>query len=379
MTRPVDFFTCCEGEDPVPRAGHGTLGLRENTMPTIRALESTDPPLRVCSYEDRVEAMDEVILMGESLSRVDSEVSLHLTVPKATASVRAWAERKPKVVLSTTPPDEVSGWDVKPWLLLQELNAGWPAAAWLDADMIVTRPISRLIEELPRHSLIAAEDWDRPEAIFVARLWGLPEARPIRPINSCFLRVTQAHRPLLARWLQMIHDPRYREAQALPFEPRPWHMKSDQVLLTALLGSEEFGRVPIDYLRSGPDIAHCAGSSGYRPLHRLLDLFRGLPPMIHGVGRKPWESRQDQSRIHRFLLDLADDLSPYVLAARRVATDLDMAPAWLDPRTSLGATLRVLTAYHPAMAGLPLAVLHAFYLRIGLLIESSKRKEDKKF
>ena len=348
-------------------------------MGTTRPLERTDLSLRVCSYEDRPEAMDGLILMGESLCRVDSEVSLHLTVPEAPASVRAWAERRPEVVLSTRPPEGVSGWDVKPWLLLQELNEGWPAVVWLDADMIVTRPISWLLKELPRHCLIVAEDWNRPEAIFVAHLWGLPEARPVRPINSCFLRVTQAHRPLLARWLQMTHDPRYREAQALPFERRPWHMKSDQVLLTALLGSEEFGRVPIDYLRSGRDIAHCAGSSGYRPHHRLLDLFRGLPPMIHGLGRKPWESRHDQGRIHRFLIDLADDVSPYVLAARRVATDLDMAPAWLDARTPLGAMLRGLTASHPAMDGLPLAILHAFHLRIGQMIEFGERKVDTKY
>ncbi len=348
-------------------------------MGTIQPVESTDPPLRVCSYEDRAEAMDGVILMGESLCRVDSEVSLHLTVPKATASVRAWADRKPKVVLSTTPPDGVSGWDVKPWLLLQELNAGWPEALWLDDDVIVTRPISRLLKELPRHSLIAAEEWNRPEAIFVAHLWELPEARPIRPINSCFLRVTQAHRPLLARWLQMTHDPRYREAQALPFEPRPWHMKSDQVLLTALLGSEEFGRVSIDYLRFGRDIAQCAGSSGYRPYHRLLDLFRGLPPLIHGIGRKPWESNHDRGRMQLFLLDLATDVSPYVLASRRVARDLDMAPAWLDARTSLGALLRGLTACHPAMAGLPLAIPHAIYMKISQMIEFSKGKQDTKF
>jgi ABC-type uncharacterized transport system YnjBCD substrate-binding protein len=104
--------------------------------------------------------MDGLILMGESLCRVDSEVSLHVTVPEAPASVQAWAERTPKVVLSTRPPDGVSGWDVKPWLLLQELNAGWPAALWLDADMIVTRPISSLLKEFPHDSLIVAQEWD---------------------------------------------------------------------------------------------------------------------------------------------------------------------------------------------------------------------------
>jgi hypothetical protein len=55
-----------------------------------------------------------------------------------------------------------------------------------------------------------------------------------------------------------------------------------------------------------------------------------------------------------------------------------MTPAWLEARTSLGAMLRGLTAYHPAMAGLPLAIFHAFYLRIGQMIRFSKRKVDKK-
>jgi hypothetical protein len=323
--------------------------------------------------------MDGLILMGESLCRVDRQVSLHLTVPEAPASVRAWAERRPEVVLCTRRPDGVRGWDVKPWLLLQELNEGWPAALWLDADVIVTRPISGLLKEFPSDSLIVAEEWVQHEAIPVSHLWGLPEARPVRPINSCFLRATKAHRQLLTRWLQMTHDPRYRAAQALPFERRPWHLASDQVLLTALLQSGEFGRLPFANLRLGRHIAQCAGSSSYRPYHRVLDLFRGLPPLIHCIGRKPWMSRQDQSRIHRFLIDLADDVSPYVLASRRVARDLGMTPKWLDAHTSLGTLLRGLTAHHPAAAGLPLAILHYFPMRISQIIGYSKTNVGKEF
>src|ERR1017187_2303735 len=105
--------------------------------------------------------MDSLILMGESLCRVDTEVSLHLTVPDAPASVRSWAERRPEVVLSTTRPEGVSGWDIKPWLLLQELRAGRPEALWIDSDMIVTRPISSLVEEFPRDLLTLREGWFR--------------------------------------------------------------------------------------------------------------------------------------------------------------------------------------------------------------------------
>ena len=77
-------------------------------------------------------------------------------------------------------------------------------------------------------------------------------------------------------------------------------------------------------------------------------------------------------RIHRFLTDLATDVSPYVLASRRVARDLDIRPSWLDARTSMGAILRGLTAFHPGMAGLPLATLHAFHMKISQAAGSGK-------
>jgi hypothetical protein len=201
-------------------------------------------------------------------------------------------------------------------------------------------------------------------------LWGMHSVRTVWPTNSSFVRATVAHRPLLERWLQMTNDPRYREAQRLPFERRPFHLSSDQVLLNALLGSEEFGHVSFDYIRLGRHIAHCAGSSGYRPAHRLLDLFRGLPPLIHCIGRKPWVSLHDEGRVYGYLTDLATDVSPYVLASRRVARNLDIRPSWLDARTLMGAILRGLTAFHPGMAGLPLATLHAVHMKITQTIGS---------
>jgi len=330
-------------------------------------------PLLICSYEDRPEAMDSVILMGESLCRVDTRVCLHLTVPEAPASVRAWAKSRPQVALSTARPKGVSGWDVKPWLLLQELNAGATEALWLDTDIVATRPISGFLNELLHDSFIVAEEWNRPEPMHLSHLWELPPGRPVPPVNSCFLRATRAHRRLLERWLEMTHEPRYRQAQALPFERRPFHLASDQVLLTALLGSAEFSQVTMDCIRIGPHIAQCAGSSGYRPGHRLLDLVRGLPPLIHCIGRKPWEPTGNQSRIQRFLLDLATDVSPYSLAARKVARGLGMSPPWLDARTSLGAALRGATGHHPGMAGLPLAILHSVPIKMGQLMVFTKR------
>jgi len=316
--------------------------------------------------------MDSLILMGESLCRVDAHVSLHLTVPDAPPAVRAWAERRPEVVLRTKRPERVSGWNIKPWLLLQELNAGSPQALWLDDDIIVTRPVSALLDEFPRESLIVAEEWtSSASAVPVSHFWNLPSARPIPVFNNCFIRVTPAHRTLLERWHQMLHDPRYRDAQALPFELRPVPLCHDGWPLIALLESAEFSQVPYDWIRRGRHIAQCAGSSGYQPHHRVLDLFRGLPPLIHGLGRKPWESPPDPSRLQHFLLDLATDVSPYTLAGRRVAKDLGMNPPWLEVRTLTGAMLRGMTNGHPGMAGLPLAILHAFHRKIGQVTTGS--------
>jgi hypothetical protein len=320
--------------------------------------------LCVCSYEDRPEAMDGLILMGESLCRAETDLSLHLTVPNAPASVRAWAASRPEVLLTTSPPDGVSGWNIKPSLLLEELNAGRPEVLWLDDDMIVTRPLSSLLKRFPTDALIVAAEWNGPEFIPASHFWRMPSARPVPVINACVVRATQLHRTLLERWLEMLRDPRYRDAQELPFARRPLHLLHDGWLLIALLESRDFSQVSYDYLRLGRDIAQCAGLSGYRPHHRLLDLFRGPPALIHAIGRKPWIPVQDPGRVHRYLIELATDLSPYVLAARRVASSLGMAPQWLDARTRVGDTLRRLTAYHPGMAGLPLAIPHALHMKI---------------
>jgi hypothetical protein len=325
-------------------------------------MSATSWPLRVCSYEDRAIAMDSLILMAESLCAVDRNISLHLTVPQAPQSVLAWAERWPQVVISTTRPDKVTGWDVKPWLLLQELNAGSQQVVWLDTDMIVTRPISTMLQEFLPDSLIVAEEWDASEAPPYHQFWGYPFGRRIPSINACVLRVTPTHRPLLQSYLQMTQDQRYRHVQALPIAQRPFVLLGDSPLLIALLESKDFAGVSFDCLRMGRHIAQCAGSSGYRPHHRILDLFRGLPPLIHGLGRKPWDYSPEQTGLPRFLLDLATDVSPYVLAAQKAARDIGMTPDWLETRTWLGGLFRRSTANHPGLAGLPLAIVHALHM-----------------
>jgi hypothetical protein len=304
--------------------------------------------------------MASLILMGESLCRADARASLSLSVPDAPPSVRAWAARRPEVTLSSVRPEGVSGWNAKPWLLLRELDAGRREVLWLDDDIIVTGPVSPLLRDLDEETLALAEEWTNATAP-ACHYWNLKQARSMPAANNCFIRVTPAHRPLLVRWLDLLRDPRYLEAQALPFDRRPLAAAHDGWLLLALLESEEFGRVPVARIRRGRDIAQCAGSSGYSPHDRLLDLYRGLPTLIHGLGRKPWEATREPSRVRGFLLDWATDVSPYVLAAARVAKDINLEEAWISPRTWAGKLSRALARSHPGMTGLPLALLHGVF------------------
>jgi hypothetical protein len=177
--------------------------------------------------------------------------------------------------------------------MLRALDAGVPAVVWLDTDMIVTRSISAMLAEFPDDALIVAEEWNRQGEVPLCEFWGLTSVRPRRITNSCVVRANQTHRPLLERWLRLIDNPRYRQAQTIPFQQRPLPVAGDQSLLAALLESEDFAEVEVEYLRVGRHIAHCSGSSEYGPHHRLLDLFRGLPVLIHGIGRKPWTTQAE--------------------------------------------------------------------------------------
>jgi hypothetical protein len=319
--------------------------------------------LRVCSYEDRAIGMDSLILMGESLCSVDQSVSLHLTVPDAPAKVREWAASRPEVELSTETLPGLSGWNIKPSLLLKELDAGWEAPLWLDSDMIVSQPISKVVQRYSRSALVLAEEWTDAPPLAIAEGWGLKSKRPISVVNNCFVRVTQAHRPMMERWREMLHDARYRAAQATPYGQRPKHFLHDGWPLIALLECEEFADVEYDFIRRNGEIAQCAGSSGYRPTQRIMDVFRGLPALIHGLGRKPWEEATGSGG-RRLLLGVATDVSPYVLASRRVAKKLKMRPDWVEARTLPGKVLRGLTGGHPGLAGLPLSILHSVELRV---------------
>src|SRR5262249_52289495 len=142
-------------------------------------------------------------------------------------------------------------------------------------------------------------------------------------LNTCVLRVTPSHVPLLRRWQALLEDARYTAAQSMPLGTRAAHLMSDQDVLNALIGAHEFEGVPVRYLRGGRDVIHCGGSLGHALGRRIAGLFHPIPPFLHAVAGKPWwvfsPAYEEAHPIwFTFSRRLLQEVSPYVVAARRV-------------------------------------------------------------
>lgn len=121
------------------------------------------------------------------------------------------------------------------------------------------------------------------------------------------MQVTSAHYDFLNTWIEYLENDSYRKYQQLPMSERPKHAICEDSVLTALLASEVFGDLPVVFLKNGIDIAQCLSPGSYTTLDRLLTLVRGLPPLVHAMGKKPWEAKSKS---------YYDLLSPYTCVAR---------------------------------------------------------------
>jgi hypothetical protein len=289
----------------------------------------------IVMYEDRPDAMIGVKLAILSLARHAPDLEVLATLPFASDDDRAWIEEQPNATMADVDLD-LSGWDVKPALLAEHLHAGLPSVAWLDADVIVNGDLQALFDRVSPDALLVSEDlwWGQPFGPANYRrtdAWGLRRGR-LTPFvaNTAILRVTAEHLPLLEAWQQLLERPDYRAAQSGSWDDRPVHLAGDQDALTALLSSAGWEQTEVAAIRSGSDIVHCVSSGAFTPSERLL-LWTGrrTPVLVHAASKKPWQSidhggsfiGQSAARAH-------DVLSPYTLAARTYAGDLEGEVQW---------------------------------------------------
>lgn len=307
----------------------------------------------VCTFEDREESLVGLKLLALSLARHCPGVELHACVPAATPAFLHWAAEQPALRLIPRQSHWAGGWNIKPTLLADRLDAGYREVVWLDADIVLTRDFR---QHWPAHdSCVVVEEWAQEpndRSSVRTRAFGLEVGREFpRAINSAVVRVTPAHRALIARWATLLARPEYLRDQSRPTSERPVHHTGDQDALAALLGSRDFDDVPVRLMRSPHDIAHahvCVYAS-YPISHRLTHLYSGLPPLIHALGLpKPWSAAFQSRR--------AVGLSPYCAVAAPYAQDLGEPAEWLRPRTLWGRASHALALGSPCLRDLPTAL-----------------------
>jgi hypothetical protein len=331
----------------------------------------------VLIHQDRPEHVDGLKLAVASIRSSCPDLPVEVSCPDATPELLHWLTRQ-GVRAESDGRFAGLGWNVKPKLLMSALDKGHSRVMWVDADVVVAGRPARAMS-VPESVFVATEEFSlgqdqgsRPRTTG----WGLRPGRD-QPttVNSGVLMVSSHHRDLLERWDELLGSDAYAAAQRRPAMERPLHMVSDQDVLTALLGSEDFADTKVHLLRRGLDIAQCAGPAGFTPQERLATLCGSSPALYHSVGVKPWQHGASwrygstrRSRARARYEDLHLRLSPYTAVARRFAPaagiSLKAAPrhsvvTWLGTRW-------------PELPELPLAVMDMSVRRMRRVLRISR-------
>ncbi|MEO0406963.1 MAG: hypothetical protein AAF289_06390, partial [Cyanobacteria bacterium P01_A01_bin.135] len=229
-------------------------------------------------YEDRPLYEVGIKLLILSLRQNLPNIDIHLFAPKATPGLQDWLRQYPVTLHSDTLA--LSGWNVKPSLLLWALAQGYERAIWFDSDMIVAKPLPHQLYDAPSHTLVAsqlprASHFDTHEH---TAGWKLELGRRYRRVPSgCCMSATESHRPFLMQWKAMLESSDYRHWQAQPRNSRPLQFRGSDAVLLALLGSKQHENLSLHLLKSGRNIAQCLRPSTYTPDERLMSLIHGVP------------------------------------------------------------------------------------------------------
>jgi hypothetical protein len=301
-------------------------------------------------YEDRPSYEIGMQLLVLSLEEHWSDVDVHIFAPNATENFQQWISHRP-VSLHLECPTEAKGVNVKPYVLLWALDKGYTQAIWMDSDMILSRPLSKIFLEQPDDILIASElpglrkinihDRTKP--------WGLETGRSFkRNPSSCCIWGTQAHRSLIEDWKRLIESHEYQHWQAFSVQERPIHASHEDAVFMALIGSKQYENLSIKLLKCGQDIAQCLTISSYSLNDRLKAFFSGPPPIIHAMGKKPWLAEGTEK--------FEQSISPYACVARRYQKYLEVDTDWLEVSKNWQQIWCFLVKNSPSFTSFPLLI-----------------------
>ncbi len=327
----------------------------------------------ICTHDDRPQAQTGIKLLVLSLAEHCPEIDVLVSWPTPDPAFIAWLEAQPRIQIHVNPSYLGKEWNIKPDLLLHCLNQGYEQVVWIDSDVIVARDFRDLLSDASEETVVVAEDfyWAAyafPGGTVRTKLWGLRPGRSLPwTSNTGILRVTPAHRPLLRAWNTLLAYPAYLKAHQRTWYTRPIHMVGDQDVLTALLSSERFSDIPVQFLHRGKDVIYNFGPSGYTPRERLDNLANPIPPFVHCSGPKPWNPPPQVSLLNnpkayytRVNLELAD----YSRVAHRYRQHFDQDAIAFDLKTLPARVSRWLAGKRTPLQGLPLAIFHGFGRRL---------------
>ena len=330
----------------------------------------------ICIAEDREEFEVPLKILILSLKEYSPNVPIYLFHPPATQSFREWIQKHSNVTLCTKLLQNAQGWNVKPRAILTLFDLGFDNVIWIDSDIVVTREISYLFDELDYETLVLTEeslwgfyndrecaDWleHRESGALRAALWGFKVRRSLPfTLNTAIIRATKFHRSLLETWAALLCSEQYQGVQALEWENRPIHMKGDQDVLTALLASSSFSSINLRILNRRYDITQYMGLFGFTILERLASVIHGQPAFVHAQALKPWQYDERVWRPRRFssyIRAVYMDVSPYKLIASRYRDKLEGDVSWMSPHFLLSTILRAIGLSRPALVGAPIAAI----------------------
>jgi hypothetical protein len=293
--------------------------------------------------------------------------------PQSAPGFADWLRGFAAVELVTAPLEGASNWNCKPHALLKllpELDSE-SQLVWLDSDLMLTRDIRPLLAAVGRDGVVVTQEpVNQPFRGTEVRTrgWDLPLGRAFPDsLNSCLVRVTDAHSAFLQRWFQLLGDRRYTAVASLPIERKPVHLWGDQDVMAALLGAEEFAQAPVRMLRHGREILHTGGALGFTLGERLRGLALPLPAVLHAIAGKPWVLLLPENRTpgrFAWFRRLLQETSPFVAYARRYRDRVDEPMVWLDYRTLTGTLLKLLGLGHWALRGLPVTLVATLARRV---------------
>jgi hypothetical protein len=252
-----------------------------------------------CTFENRPGSWIGLKLLALSLERHCRDFTLCVGMLEGQDEIADWLRRRaPHVVQVPVPAfrDAWSIWSVKPRLMLQLFEQGYTDVTWLDADLIVLRDLAPLLEPLDADTVLMSRELDYPFEFNrpVLEAYGMkPERELAGGVNTCLMRMTPRHAPLLHELIKRMDAPFFREQTNLPPARRmiKWHY--DQTIVEMLLTCSDASWTPsaaVELIPAGAGVIQELGATRYYLGDRLRNgLGLNRPWLVHCLGMKPWD------------------------------------------------------------------------------------------